>query len=116
MSEVLEQVETLTKEVHDQRFAKLTKEHKQTRIEGRKAETALQKASDAYIAADVFALNMIAAQRETRQHLQDLHDLEKRGEHLKRFHSDQELVEWEKELQGISGPCRGQRSRWLWTL
>ena len=96
LSSVLEQVETLTKEVHDQRFARLAAEHKAVRKAGRLAEEALRKASDDFVAKDVFAANMIELQRETRQKLQDLHDLEKRGEHLKRFHSDNELAEWKR--------------------
>ncbi|MGC2331828.1 MAG: hypothetical protein WA581_10265, partial [Candidatus Acidiferrales bacterium] len=96
LADLMERIEALTNEVHDQRFARLTAEHKQVRKAGRIAETALQKASEEFVSKDVFSLNMIELQRETRQKLQDLHDLEKRGEHLKRFHSDQELAEWKR--------------------
>ncbi len=97
LAEVLEKIEVLTTEVTNDRTARLTVEHKQVRKAGTIAEEAQQKASDAYTAADVYALNMIEVQREARQNLERLHDLEQRGEHLKRFHSDQELADWRQK-------------------
>lgn len=97
LAEVLEQVEALTAEVNNDRTTRLTAEHKEVRKAGRIAEKALQKASEAYAGADVFAANMIEVQSQARQNLQRLHDLEQRGEHLKRFHSDQELADWRQK-------------------
>ncbi len=97
LAEVLEQIEALTTEVTNDRTARLTAEHKQVRRLGRVAEKILQHASEAYTAADVFALNMISVQDQARQNLERLHDLEQRGEHLKRFHSDQELADWRQK-------------------
>lgn len=94
LAAVLEEISELTTEVNNQRHARLTEEHRQIRSEGRKAEQALQRAGDEFKVADVFALNMISAHEQARQNLERLHDLEQRGEHLKRFHSDKELEEW----------------------
>lgn len=97
LAEVLEQIEALTTEVNTQRHSRLTEEHRLIRSEGRKAETRLQRCSDAYTAADIFALNMIEVQSQARQNLERLHDMEERGVHLKRFHSDQELADWRQK-------------------
>ncbi len=99
LGEVLEQIAALTEEVTTDRTARLTAAHKQVRKAGRLAEEAQQKAADAYSAADIFALNMIEVQTQARQNLEHLHDLEERGVHLRRFHSDQELADWKQKYK-----------------
>ena len=99
LADVLEQIQTLEAEVNGQRVNRLTAEHKEIRRLGRLAEKALQKASDAFTAADIFFMNMAAAQDEAQRKLETLHDMEQRGQHVRRFHSDKELSEWRETYE-----------------
>jgi hypothetical protein len=106
LSVVLEKIKTLETEVHDQRFARLTAEHKKIRIEGRKAEKELQAASEAFQTADLFAQNMMSMQESQQIVLEHLREDEKRGVHLKRFHTDKELEDWNERVEEAKGLWR----------
>ncbi len=98
LSAVLEQIAALTEEVNTQRHSRLAVEHRQIRIEGRKAERELERAANAFTSKDVYALNVMSAQETQRINLEHLRDMEERGEHLGRFHSDRELKDWQQRV------------------
>jgi hypothetical protein len=99
LAELLEEIATLTAEATNDRTTRLTAEHKEIRRLGRIAEKELQKASDAFVGADIFFMNCAAAQDEARSKLEALHDLEQRGQHVRRFHSDKELSDWRETYE-----------------
>ncbi len=99
LADILEQVSELMTEVNNDRTTRLTIEHRAIRIQGRQAEQRLERASKAFTEKDVYALNLISAQDQARRVLEGLHDLEQRGEHLKRFHSDKEASQWKQRVE-----------------
>lgn len=98
LASVLDKIKALTVEVETQRHSRLTEEHKEIRKLGRKAEKELTLASEAFTAADVYAMNIMSAQESQTINLEHLRDAELRGEHLKRFHTDEELQKWNEHV------------------
>lgn len=99
LAEVLGNVESFTAEVVNDRATRLASEHKEVRKLGRLAETALQKASEAYLEADLTAINLMSAQESQRIVLEHLHEDEQRGVHLKRFFTDGEVKAWPEKVE-----------------